>query len=196
MGGPNRTLNFLHPDDADVLAQAEAFESVVHEHEAVGERCANRVGELDRRGARATFAAVDGDEVSYTPGAGGVFVLGGLKPADYEIEPFPHRGAIGEAIALRVDRSIVACDLHLTAVKETGVRVVTESGAAATGVWVAANLFGLRRGVGQAGDDGVVKLPIAASSEFEVRMGEGFASCEIKEFDTTAEPMTIVIAQP
>lgn len=129
-------------------------------------------------------------------GAGGVFVLGGLKPADYEIEPFPHRGAIGKSIALRVDRAVVECDLHLASVKEAGVRVVDETGAVASGVWVASSLFGLRRGVGQAGVDGVVKLPIAASSEFEVRMADSFANCEIKQFDTTAEPLTLVIAQP
>lgn len=129
-------------------------------------------------------------------GAGGVFVLGGLVPADYEVEPFPHRGAVAKATILKVDRAIVECDLELTTVKETGVRVVDESGAAAVGVWVAANLFGLRRGVDQAGSDGVVKLPIAASSQFEVRMADSFANCEIKQFDTSAEPLTLVIAQP
>lgn len=129
-------------------------------------------------------------------GAGGVFVLAGLMPADYEVEPFAHRGAIAEAISVRVDRAVVACDLHLRAVKEAGLRIVDESGALAVGAWVACNLYGLRRGVDQAGANGVVNLPIASASEFEVRMGDNFANCLIKQYDATAEPATLVIAQP
>jgi hypothetical protein len=57
-------------------------------------------------------------------------------------------------------------------------------------------LHGLRRGVDQAGADGVVNLPISFASEFEVRMGDNFASCEIKHYDAKADPATLVIAQP
>jgi hypothetical protein len=129
-------------------------------------------------------------------GAGGVFVLGGLMPADYEVEPFAFRGAVAKAISVRVDRAVVACDLHLHAVKEVGLRIVDESGALAVGVWVVCSLHGLRRGVDQAGADGVVNLPISFASEFEVRMGDNFASCEIKHYDAKADPATLVIAQP
>jgi len=129
-------------------------------------------------------------------GAGGVFVLGGLIAADYMVEPFAHRGAVAEAASVRVDRPVVACELHLSTLKEAGLRIVDESGALAVGVWVASSLHGLRRGVDQVGDDGLVQLPIASASEFEVRLADNFASCEIKQYDATAEPATLVIAQP
>ena len=129
-------------------------------------------------------------------GAGGVFVLGGLIAADYTVEPFAHRGAVAEAVSVRVDRPVIACDLHLSTLKEAGLRIVDESGALAVGVWVASSLHGLRRGVDQVGDDGLVQLPIASASEFEVRLADSFASCEIKQYDASAEPATLVIAQP
>ena len=129
-------------------------------------------------------------------GAGGVFVLGGLMPADYMVEPFAYRGAVAEAVSVRVDRAIVACELQLSALEESSLRIVDESGALAVGVWVTSSLHGLRRGVDQAGSDGLVKLPIAEASEFEVRTADSYASCEIKQFDADAEPRTLVIEQP
>tara|TARA_R110002072_G_scaffold302499_1_gene485856 strand:- start:8495 stop:9544 length:1050 start_codon:yes stop_codon:yes gene_type:complete len=131
-----------------------------------------------------------------TTGAGGVFVLSGLIPADYMVEPFAYRGAVGEAVAVKVDRAVVACDLHLTQIEAANVRVVDESGAIAVGVWVSSSLHGLRRGVDQSGSDGFVNLPVGASSEFEVRMADSFASCLVRQYNADAEPATLVIAQP
>jgi hypothetical protein len=129
-------------------------------------------------------------------GAGGQFVISGLIPADYTVQPFAYRGAIAEATSVRVDRAVVACDLHLQQVKEADLRVVDEQGALAVGVWVSASLHGLRRGVEQTGVDGLVNLPISTASEFEVRMPDSFATCQVRQFDADAEPATLVIAQP
>lgn len=131
-----------------------------------------------------------------TSGAGGVFVLSGLVPADYTVEPFAYRGAVGEAVEVKVDRPVVACDLHLTKIEEASVRVVDENGALAVGVWVSSSLHGLRRGVDQAGSDGFVSLPVGASSKFEVRMADSFVSCLVRQYNADAEPATLVIAQP
>ncbi len=128
--------------------------------------------------------------------AGGEFVLRGLLPADYTIEPFAYRGGVGEVVGVRVDRASVACDLHLTQIKEASVRVVDENGEVAAGVWVSASMFGLRRGIDQVGTDGFVKLPVGSSSEFEVRMADSFDSCRVREYDAEAHPATLVIAQP
>ncbi|MFT4841299.1 MAG: hypothetical protein ACI8UD_002205 [Planctomycetota bacterium] len=131
-----------------------------------------------------------------TTGAGGVFVLSGLVPADYTVEPFAYRGAVGEAVAVKVDRAMVECDLHLTKIEAANVRVVDENGAIAVGVWVSSSLHGLRRGIDQAGSDGFVNLPVGASSKFEVRMADSFASCLVRQYNADAEPATLVIAQP
>ncbi|MFT4512623.1 MAG: hypothetical protein ACI89X_002282 [Planctomycetota bacterium] len=132
-----------------------------------------------------------------TTGPGGVFVLSGLVPADYTVEPFAYRGAVGEAVAITVDRPVVECDLHLTQIEAAKVRVVDENGAIAVGVWVCSSLNGLRRGVAQAGSDGFVNLPVGALSEFEVRMdNSSFVSCLVRQYNADAEPATLVIAQP
>ena len=128
--------------------------------------------------------------------AGGEFLLRGLLPADYTVEPFAYRGAVGEAVAVRVDRTSVSCDLHLTQIKEASVRVVDENGEVAAGVWVSASMFGLRRGIDQVGTDGFVKLPVGSSSEFEVRMADSFDSCLVRQYDADMQPATLVIAQP
>ncbi|MCK5945450.1 MAG: carboxypeptidase regulatory-like domain-containing protein, partial [Planctomycetes bacterium] len=108
-------------------------------------------------------------------GAGGVFVLGGLLPEEYVVEPFAYRGEVGVATPVRVDRAVVPCDVQLQPVEESRLRVVDERGEAAAGVWVAANLGGVRRGVAQADVGGRVSLPVAASTEFEVRSAAGYA---------------------
>ena len=129
-------------------------------------------------------------------GAGGQFVMSGLVPAEYMVEPFPYRGAIGQAMSVQVDRAVVSCDLHLAKVEEVSLRVIDEQGAAAVGVWVATSLHGLRRDVDQTGVDGFVSLPINAASEFDVRMANSFASYIVREYDAEAQPPTLVIAQP
>ena len=129
-------------------------------------------------------------------GAGGQFVLSGLVPADYLVEPFAYRGAVCKAVSVRVDRATVPCDLQLSQVEEANLRVVDEQGAVAAGVWVSASLFGLRRGVDQANADGLVTLPISGASEFEVRMADSLATCTVRQFDAGAEPATLVITQP
>lgn len=128
--------------------------------------------------------------------SGGVFVLSGLVPAEYEVEPFAYRGAVGAAVSLRVDRAAVACDLHLDQVEEANVRVVDENGAIAKGVWVAARLHGLRRGVDQVDEGGFVSLPVGADSEFDVRTADNHASCVVRQFDGQSQPATLVISQP
>ena len=129
-------------------------------------------------------------------GTGGTFVLTGLVPDDYVVEPFAYRGAVGPAVEVKVDREVVACDLEVRRVPEAHVRVVDEAGVAASGVWVAASLYGMRRGIAQADADGRISLPVGARSEFEVRRDGSFASCEVRGFDADAEPATIVIAAP
>jgi hypothetical protein len=131
-----------------------------------------------------------------TTGAGGVFVLSGLVPANYTVEPFAYRGAVGEAVEVKVDREVVDCDLHLAKIEEANVRVVNENGALAVGVWVSSSLHGLRRGIDQAGSDGFVNLPVGASSKFEVRMADSFVNCLVCQYNADAEPATLVIAQP
>ena len=129
-------------------------------------------------------------------GPGGVFELSGLVPADYEVAPFPYRGAMADAVAVRVDRAVVACDVQLREVEQASIRVVDQDGAAARGVWVAAEFDGLRRSIAQTDDDGLVQLPIVRATRFEVRTDGSFVDCEVREFDAVAEPARMVIAQP
>ncbi len=58
-----------------VVAHANALEGVVHEHEALCERRADRVAEFQRSGACAAFSAVDGDEVGSDARVSGTSVL-------------------------------------------------------------------------------------------------------------------------
>ncbi len=112
------------------------------------------------------------------------------------MQPLPYRGAIGAAVKVRVDRKVVACDLHLAEVEEAPLHVVDESGAIAAGVWVAASIHGMRRGVDRAGADGIVNLPISNASQFDVRVADSLKSCSVRKFDATANPPTLVISQP
>jgi len=129
-------------------------------------------------------------------GPGGVFVLAGLLPDEYVVEPFAYRGAVGKATKVRVDRMVVPCDVQLEAVEESRLKVVDEQGVVAAGVWVAASLNGVRRGVGQADVGGRVSLPFASATEFEVRTAGSYAACQVHRFDADAEPATLVISQP
>ncbi|MGC6488752.1 MAG: hypothetical protein ACON4Z_13990, partial [Planctomycetota bacterium] len=131
-----------------------------------------------------------------TTGAGGAFALEGLLPDDYVVEPFAYRGQVGAVTAVRVDRAVVPCDLQLRAVPEAALLVVNERGEAAAGIWVASNLNGVRRGVGQANVGGVVSLPVSDAAEFEVRTADDFATCAVRSFDASRSPARLVIAQP
>ncbi|MFN3243194.1 MAG: carboxypeptidase regulatory-like domain-containing protein [Planctomycetota bacterium] len=129
-------------------------------------------------------------------GPGGVFVLGGLLPAEYEVEPFAYRGAVGAACKVRVDRKVVPCDVQLQGVEEARLRVIDDRGMVAAGVWVASSINGVRRGVGQADVGGRVSLPVAPATEFEVRTADSYTACTVQRFDASAEPATLVISQP
>ena len=131
-----------------------------------------------------------------TTGAGGAFVLEGLLAADYVVEPFAYRGQVGQETQVRVDRAVVPCDLQLTRVPEASLLVVNEQGEAASGIWVAASLHGLRRGVGQADARGVVNLPMTGEAEFEVRTADDYAACAVRSFDVSGPQAKLVIAQP
>lgn len=143
---------------------------------------------VEVRGAGATRCVATGPS--------GVFVLSGLLPDEYVVEPFAYRGAVGPLQKVRVDRKIVPCDVQLEDVDESSLRVVDEQGAIAAGVWVVANLYGMRRGVGQADVSGRVSLPFAAATDFEVRTAESLTACTVRSFDAEAEPATLVISQP
>ncbi|MEZ6038619.1 MAG: hypothetical protein R3F29_14145 [Planctomycetota bacterium] len=131
-------------------------------------------------------------------GVGGAFVVGGLLPDDYDVQPFSHRGAVGVPQRLRIDRAVVACDLHLQRLEEKALHVVDEQGQALAGVWVVSSLHGLRRGVAQTDAAGQVRLPAAASSQFEVRTvaEDAFAQREVRRVDVEADPATLVVAMP
>ena len=131
-----------------------------------------------------------------TTGAGGAFVLDGLLPDEYVVEPFAHRGQIGEPASIRVDRAVVSCDLQLVDAREVSLLVVDEQGAAAPGVWVTSSFNGVRRGVGQADGDGRVRLPLSASTSFEVRTAGDYAACAVQSFEREADQPTLVISQP
>ncbi len=129
-------------------------------------------------------------------GAGGAFVLSGLLPDEYVVEPFAFRGEVGVATDVRVDRAVVACDLQLRPSVEASLRVVDERGEVAVGVWVASHIDGIRRGLGRADDFGRVQLPVGSTTSFEVRAADGYSACKVESFDATAEPATLVISQP
>jgi len=154
----------------------------------------------DARGAPAAGVPIEvrgaGSVRRVTSGAGGAFALEGLLAADYVVEPFAYRGEVGVASTVRVDRPVVACDVKLVAAAEASLRVVDGAGAAAAGVWVASSVNGVRRGLGQADASGVVRLPITAEAEFEVRTSNDFAACAVRRFDPDAERATLVISQP
>lgn len=132
-------------------------------------------------------------------GADGSFGVGGLAAGDYRVAPFAWRGAIARPIDVRVDRAVVACDLQMHRIPERRLRVVDEQGGIRQGLWVAANLFGMRRGVGQTDADGLVTLPLAEDAEdidFEVRTEQPYVACEVRGIDADREPLTLVIAAP
>lgn len=137
-----------------------------------------------------------GEVRSVATGAGGAFAISGLLPDEYVVEPFAHRGEVGVAAEVRVDRAVVACDLQLQAAPESSLRVVDEQGAVAVGVWVASHIDGIRRGLGRADGSGRVSLPVGASTAFEVRAADGYSACKVQRFDADAEPATLVISQP
>ncbi|MEC7725531.1 MAG: hypothetical protein VYD05_08460, partial [Planctomycetota bacterium] len=74
--------------------------------------------------------------------------------------------------------------------------VVDEQGAAAPGVWVTSSFNGVRRGVGQADGDGRVRLPLSASTSFEVRTAGDYAACAVQRFEREEDQPTLVISQP
>lgn len=129
-------------------------------------------------------------------GSGGAFRVAGLARAEYRIEPYACRGAIGTPAVVRIDRRVVDCDLQLTAAPEQRLRVVDEVGNARANVWVASNSHGVRRGVAQADADGYVSVPIPPAVAFEVRAAETFAGCAVRHFDADASPATLVVAAP
>jgi len=131
-----------------------------------------------------------------TTGAGGAFALEGLLPDSYVVEPFAYRGQVGAATDVRVDRAVVACDVQLAPVPEADLFVVNERGEAAAGIWVAASLNGVRRGIGQADGRGVVSLPLTSAAEFDVRTANSFSSCTVRSFDVRGDRARLVIAQP
>lgn len=131
-----------------------------------------------------------------TTGAGGAFLLDGLLPDDYVVEPFAYRGQVGEATGVRVDRAVVPCDLQLVDAGQASLLVVDEQGVAAPGVWVTSSFNGVRRGVGQVGGDGRVRLPLSAKASFEVRTAGDFSACTVRSFEVDADQATLVISQP
>ena len=131
-----------------------------------------------------------------TTGAGGAFVLEGLLPDEYVVEPYAYRGQVGVATGVTVDRAVVPCDLQLVSVPEASLLVVNEQGEVAAGYWVAASLNGVRRGVGQADVRGVVHLPMTQAAEFEVRTSDDYAACTVRRLDTSGAQAKLVIAQP
>ncbi len=131
-----------------------------------------------------------------TTGAGGAFVVEGLLPDDYVVEPFAYLGQVSEPVGLRVDRAVVLCDLLLAKTKATSLVVVDERGHAASGVWVATSYHGVRRDVVQADQGGRVLLPLAGAAQFEVRTAVDFAACSVRRLEINVEQPKLVITQP
>ena len=131
-----------------------------------------------------------------TTSAGGAFLVEGLLPEDYVVEPFAYLGQVSEPMDVRVDRAVVPCDLQLAKTKETSLVVVDENGRAAPGVWVATSFHGVRRGVVQADLGGRVSLPLAGAAQFEVRTAVDFAACSVRRLEIDVDQPKLVITQP
>ncbi|MBL8755241.1 MAG: carboxypeptidase regulatory-like domain-containing protein, partial [Planctomycetes bacterium] len=127
-------------------------------------------------------------------GAGGAFRIGGLAPGRYDVRPFAFRGAVGVPQAVTLADRTVDLDLQLVRTEEVRLRVVDERGAPVPGVFVAASVGGARRGVAQADAAGRAAVPVAPTTEFEVRLPVSYAPVELRRFEP--EPATLVVAMP
>jgi hypothetical protein len=127
-------------------------------------------------------------------GAGGAFRIGGLAPGRYDVRPFAFRGSLGVPHEVTLVDRAVDIDLQLVAAQEVRVRVVDEQGAPVPGVFVASSVGGTRRGVARADAAGRAAVPVADSTEFEVRRPENFAPVEVRRYEP--EPATLVVARP
>ncbi|MFK7739008.1 MAG: carboxypeptidase-like regulatory domain-containing protein [Planctomycetota bacterium] len=139
-----------------------------------------------------------GFERTVETNAVGVFVLSGLPAADFTVEAFAYRREVGEPLSVRVDRSVVECDVKLQRLEDAGLRVTDRDGVSLPGLWVAAARFGSRTGVGQTDSNGRVQLPmaakLAAKTAFEVRAPRTFARFDVVRFDADADVPTLVVA--
>mgnify|MGYP003954955715 CR=1 FL=1 len=61
---------------------------------------------------------------SLESGRDGMFRISGLIAGSYELVAMAWRGTFGSSQQVRVDASVVDCDLHLTAAEERRMRVV------------------------------------------------------------------------
>ncbi len=129
----------------------------------------------------------------FETGIGGIFRLAGLLPGRYQVIPFAFRGAIGQAQDIALDRSVVDCDLHLQNAEERRLRVLDERGSPVGGAFVAASVAGQRRSMTQADAEGWAAVPVAATTQFDVRAAETYAPFVVRRFD---EPATLIVALP
>jgi hypothetical protein len=127
-------------------------------------------------------------------GAGGQFQLGGLLPGRYVARPFAYRGAVGVASGVELTAAPADVELQLLAAEERRLRVVDEQGGAMPGLFVAASIGGMRRGIARADGDGFVAVPVAAGSEFDVRAPEHYTRLPVRRFDL--DEATLVVALP
>ncbi len=150
----------------------------------------------DARGQPAASVPVwvrgDGLQRIVETGYGGEFRIGGLLHGRYDARPFAFRGAIGVTQEIVLDGQVVDVDLHLVAADEVRLRVVDEGGGPVGGVHVASSIGGVRRGVARTDGEGFVSVPVAAQTDFEVRLPPAFASLPVRRFDD--EPPTLVVA--
>jgi len=126
-------------------------------------------------------------------GAGGAFRCGGLAAGSYTVQPFAWRGALGLRRDVALADTSVDLDLQLVAAEEVRLRVVDERGGPAAGVYVATSVGGARRGVARADAHGYAAVPLAASTEFDVRTAKEWAPVPVRRFE---EPATLVVAMP
>jgi hypothetical protein len=107
---------------------------------------------------------------SLESGRDGMFRISGLIAGSYELVAMAWRGTFGSSQQVRVDASVVDCDLHLTAAEERRMRVVDAGGQPVARAYVATSVAGRRSEVVRADDQGWVELAMAkGTSDFEVR---------------------------
>jgi hypothetical protein len=129
-------------------------------------------------------------------GAGGAFRVGGLWAGACTVEPMPFRGALAEPVAVEIGAAAVDLELQLRPHAEARLLVVDQAGNALGDVYVAASVAGVRRAVVRTDRDGLVSLPIAAATEFEVRTADTFAALVVQRCERDADPLRLVVARP
>jgi hypothetical protein len=117
----------------------------------------------------------DGFARTIASGDGGAFRLGGLLPGRYELRAFAFRGALGATTAIDLAGPITDCEVHLRAVPERRLQVVTERGDPVPRAIVATSVDGVRREVVRSDGEGWVQVRAAQpAASYDVRTADDY----------------------